>query len=124
MTNTSCLSEIFFCCDKTPWPKIIWGANGLFYPKAFSQLSREIWTVTWRQELRPRPWMQSAEWFAPLALLSLFSYTPKKYLNRTSNTQNVLAPPHQLLIKEIFHRFSWRGGKFYEDIVSMWFPLF
>lgn len=86
MTNTSCLSEKFYRCDITSWPKQkIWRAKGLFHPMACSQLSREVWAVTWRQALMQRPWIQAAG-------LHLLSFSAC-FLTHQKSTYTGLAPP-------------------------------
>ena len=81
--------------------KATWEENGLLQlitlgarsiPEG-SQGGNSNTRITWRQELKRRPWRNDAYWLASHDLLSLLSYTIQDHLSRNGPTHSGLGPP-------------------------------
>jgi hypothetical protein len=102
-----CLSQGFYCCDWTPWPRATWGGKGLFglhfhmvVHHEGSQDRNSNKAGTWRQELMQRSWRSTSYWLGPLAcsaciLIELRTTSP----GVASHTMG-WALPNQSLIKK------------------------
>jgi hypothetical protein len=91
----SCLSLGFYCCDKTPWPKVT-QIGRIYFISSFhatvyypGKPRQELNTVMWRQELMQRPWGSATYWFAPqriacpwIALLIMIWALPLQLLSK------------------------------------------
>lgn len=76
-----CLSSGFCCCDKTSWPKSAWEEGvyliiQLVVPHP-GKAGKNLWQVTWRQELMQWSWKRAAYRLASYSLLSLLSIAPR-----------------------------------------------
>ena len=49
--------------------------------------------LSWRQEVKQRPWTNGAHWLASLGLHSYLSYTMQAYLPRDDTIHSGLDPP-------------------------------
>ena len=68
----------FYCCDKYHSQTQV-GERRVYFilermVHSTGSQGRKLKAGTWRQELKLRPWMTAAYWFAPPGLLSLLSY--------------------------------------------------
>jgi hypothetical protein len=54
---------------------------------------QELKAGTWMQELKQRPWRNTADWLASHGLLSLLSCTLRDHFPRDSTTHRELCPP-------------------------------
>ena len=114
--NQKCLSQIYYCWDKTPWPKASWGCF-------------HITVHHW--ESQARSWCRGHGWVLLTGLFSVW-FTQYTFLQ---NISPAMAPPtmvwvlpHQSLIKkmpysQILLRYILNWGFFFPDdfqLVSSW----
>lgn len=91
LDQSSCLSEAFYCCDKTTMTKSILERKGLF-PLALSVAEgRQGRNLEARIEAGAME--EHCLWLASHGLLSLFSYTPQDHLTRGDIAHSGLVLP-------------------------------
>lgn len=102
--TSSCISY-FICCEKTPWPEVTWGGNGVFQHAICSpMLQQELTTGSWRWDLERPCGVTPITGF----LAELLSYIFLDCLPEVSLISMDLELLHQSLIKNMLHKLTYR----------------
>jgi hypothetical protein len=108
------------------WPKATWRRKGLINLQVTvyhgGKLKQEFKAGVWKQELKQRPWRNTAYWLDSHGLLSLLSYTTQAHLPTNGTTYSGLGSPtsmnNQQNASQMYPKLTLK-----ETILQLSFPL-
>ena len=93
------ITVIKCCLTKSSWGKKSLCSECFMRGKQGTS-RQELRAVNWYQELKQRPWDNTAFWLAPTGLFSLLSYSPQDHHRRVAPPTVCLVLPPQPLMKK------------------------